>query len=129
VHRNREVHPVTVKFKMFHTDKDKKKREYWMTYRTTFSYPVLKSFHRFSSSVQKNEIVYTFFDENEDFNDVEDPYKCILDFLEYINFVDSTNNRKNFNNLTYKNGSLRNRLHTPDKDSPQIMPFNYTGYT
>jgi hypothetical protein len=43
-HRNREVHPVKILFKMFHSDKDKKKREYWMTYRTTFSYPVLKAF-------------------------------------------------------------------------------------
>jgi len=118
---NREVHPITVRFKMFHTDPNKKKREYWETYKSTFSYPVLKAFHKFSTSVQKDEAVYTFFKENEDFDQVKDPYKSLLNFLEYIDYIDATNNRKSLNNLSEKKGSSRSKLHTPEVDQRQRL--------
>ena len=114
---NDMIYQVTVKFKMLHVDKKKKKMWYWVTFRTTFTAPVLRAFQEFSTSVVEQEVVYTFFDEDEDFEDVKDPYAPITRFLE---FIDHHVEQKSKTNTQTKHHLMRKK-HTPNADHRQLL--------
>ena len=106
---NDKIYQVEVKFKTWHHDKEVKDRENWTFYRSTFTAPVLRAFSEFSTSVVEQEIVYTFFDEDEDFDNVKAPYAPIIRFLEFIDHAEQKSNTKTKHHLMRKK-------HTPNAD-------------